>query len=277
MKSANCISHTGLNPSTAAPTAMPMMAFSASGVSQTRFGPNSSINPAVTLNAPPKAPMSSPRQKTESSARISSRSPSEIASRYVSSGMLPLPPRPRRLAVQELRLRLREHAGGGNLRFRHGLLERPRGLALELLLDGGANRLHVDALGAKPLLVAADRIAGLPLVEHLRRHVAHVVVSPVTVHAHRLRLDQRRTATRARPLAGLGGRGEHGLDVVTVHLHSREAVAGGALDRVHRELPWIRCRVRPLIVLEHEHQRQLPDARDIHRLVPLTIGCGAIP
>jgi len=79
MKSANCISHTGLSPSTAAPTAVPMIAFSASGVSQTRSAPNSSMKPSVTLKAPPNAPMSSPRQKTDSSARISSRRPSEIA------------------------------------------------------------------------------------------------------------------------------------------------------------------------------------------------------
>jgi hypothetical protein len=37
------------------------------------------MNPSVTLNAPPNAPMSSPRQKTVSSWRISSRNPSEIA------------------------------------------------------------------------------------------------------------------------------------------------------------------------------------------------------
>ena len=81
MKSANCISATGFMPSMAQPTAAPMIAFSASGVSQTRSAPNSSMKPSVTLNAPPNAPMSSPMQKTESSARISSRRPSEIADR----------------------------------------------------------------------------------------------------------------------------------------------------------------------------------------------------
>ena len=62
-------------------TAVPTIAFSASGASSTRSAPNSSMNPSVTLNAPPKAPMSWPRQKTVSSRRISVRSPSEIASR----------------------------------------------------------------------------------------------------------------------------------------------------------------------------------------------------
>ena len=81
MKSENCISATGRIPSTAAPMAQPMMPDSASGVSITRCGPNSSMNPSVTLNAPPKTPMSSPITNTRSSARISWRIPSEIACR----------------------------------------------------------------------------------------------------------------------------------------------------------------------------------------------------
>ena len=68
-------------PSAAAPTAAPMIRFSASGASSTRSAPNSSWKPAVTLKAPPNTPMSSPRQNTVSSRRISSRNPSEIASR----------------------------------------------------------------------------------------------------------------------------------------------------------------------------------------------------
>jgi hypothetical protein len=50
-------------------------------VSITRSGPNSSMNPSVTLKAPPNTPMSSPITKTRSSARISWRMPSEIACR----------------------------------------------------------------------------------------------------------------------------------------------------------------------------------------------------
>ena len=80
-KSENCISAIGRMPSTAAPIAQPMIADSASGVSITRFGPNSSMKPSVTLKAPPKTPMSSPIRNTRSSARISSRMASEIACR----------------------------------------------------------------------------------------------------------------------------------------------------------------------------------------------------
>ena len=82
-KSENCISAIGRRPSTAAPIAQPTIADSASGVSITRLGPNSSMKPSVTLNAPPKVPMSSPIRNTRSSARISSRMASEIACRYV--------------------------------------------------------------------------------------------------------------------------------------------------------------------------------------------------
>ena len=44
--------------------AAPTIACSEIGVSQTRSGPNSSNRPAVVLNTPSAAPMSSPRQTT---------------------------------------------------------------------------------------------------------------------------------------------------------------------------------------------------------------------
>ena len=69
----------GRNPYRAIPTAAPTIADSEIGVSITRLGPNSSMNPLVTLNAPPYTPMSSPSNTTDSSRRISSRIPSEIA------------------------------------------------------------------------------------------------------------------------------------------------------------------------------------------------------
>ena len=56
----NCISAMGRIPVTAEPTAAPAMAASVTGVSRTRSGPNSSINPCVTWKAPPYTPMSSP-------------------------------------------------------------------------------------------------------------------------------------------------------------------------------------------------------------------------
>src|SRR4051794_27309689 len=160
MKSANCISATGFMPSIAQPTAVPMIAFSANGVSQTRFSPNSSMKPSVTLNAPPNAPMSSPRQNTVSSARISSRMPSLIAWRYVSSdiGRLPAPARPRRLAVAERLPGVREDTLVGIGRIRHRLFERPVGLGVDPLLCGSPDGVDVDAVATQLLLVALDRV-----------------------------------------------------------------------------------------------------------------------
>ena len=74
-------STTGRSPVMAAPTPMPTIVFSEIGVSRTRFSPNSSSSPAVTLKAPLKTPMSSPMSMTRSSRSISSRSASLSASR----------------------------------------------------------------------------------------------------------------------------------------------------------------------------------------------------
>ena len=75
------ISATGRMPVIAAPMAAPTIACSEIGVSQTRSGPNSANRPAVVLNTPPAAPMSSPRQTTRGSRRISRAMPSATASR----------------------------------------------------------------------------------------------------------------------------------------------------------------------------------------------------
>src|SRR4051812_13045144 len=216
MKSANCISATGRMPSIAAPTAVPTIADSASGVSHTRSAPNSSTKPSVTLNAPPKAPMSSPRQNTVSSWRISSRRPSEIACRYVISGIGGLPARPRGHAVAQRGDLLCEHSVARCRRVGHRLRERPFGLALELLAHRCMDRLDIDAVTRERALVVLDRVPLRPLFEELLRHVAHVVVRAVAVHAHGFRFDQRRTAAAPSALARLGRRLEDGLHVVAV-------------------------------------------------------------
>ena len=70
-----------------------------------------------------------------------------------------------------------------------------------------------------------------------------------------------------RALARLARRLEHRLGVVAVDLDAREAVGRGALDGVDRELLVERRRVRVLVVLEHEDDRQLLHAGPVHRLV----------
>ncbi len=74
-------STTGRSPAIAAPTPVPTIVFSEIGVSRTRFSPNSSSRPSVTLKAPWKTPTSSPMTNTDSSRRISSARASRRASR----------------------------------------------------------------------------------------------------------------------------------------------------------------------------------------------------
>src|SRR5712691_2760782 len=124
MKSAYWNSTTGRRPSCAAPTAIPTVASSAMGASSTRSGPNRSMNPSVTLKAPPYAPMSCPSMKTRSSRSISSHRASAMAVRYVAS--------PR------------------SARFRRGPIPAsPSGMAPALA--GGRVRLPVPVLRPQPL------------------------------------------------------------------------------------------------------------------------------
>src|SRR5688572_11555197 len=87
MKSENWISGTGLSPYIAIPIAVPMIPPSASGVSITRSGPNSSYSPAVARNTPPNLPTSSPSTIVRASRRISMRSASFTACRRLRVGM----------------------------------------------------------------------------------------------------------------------------------------------------------------------------------------------
>ena len=96
------------------------------------------------------------------------------------------------------------------------------------------------------------------------------------MHPHRHRLDQRRTTAADRALAGGARRLEHRLDVVAVDRDALEAVRGGALHRVDGELLVQRRRVRVLIVLQHEHDRQLLHAGPVHRLVEVPARGGAV-
>ena len=133
-----------------------------------------------------------------------------------------------------------------------------------------ADRLRVDAERLQALDLAVDRVLRAPLLDLLGRDVLHVVVRGVAVHAHRHGLDQRRALAGERALAGDADGLEHRLGIVAVGAHAREAVGGGALDRVDRELLVERRRVRVLVVLEDEDHRQLLHAGPVHRLVEVT-------
>src|SRR3954452_12653835 len=254
MKSANCISAIGRRPTTAAPTAVPMIPDSARGVSITRSSPNSSTNPSVTLKAPPNTPMSSPITSTRSSWRISWRMASEMACRYVMVGMSGSrrggrEAAPRRVAVaeQHVLLALVEGALGRRGRIGHRHLQRLLGGLLDRLAHLGPHGVGVGAEPPQARLLALDGVLLAPLLDLLLGHVLHVVVRGVAVHAHRQGLDQRGAAVVERALARLARGLEHRLGVVAVDAQAREAVGLGALDRVDRELVVERRGVRVLV------------------------------
>src|SRR3954465_8553601 len=90
------------------PIAAPMMPASASGVSMTRSGPNSSNRPFVARKTPPNLPTSSPSTTTRLSRRISRRSASLTAWMMLYVGILLMSSVPglRARSIQALRLLL---------------------------------------------------------------------------------------------------------------------------------------------------------------------------
>src|SRR3990172_6622835 len=207
----------------AAPQAAPAKPDSEIGVSMTRSSPNSSMNPLVTLKAPPKTPMSSPMRKTLGSRRISSRSAWLMASRYVTTGI-----RGTRAAgwagVPSRRSR-REESLGHRLRLRIGKLFRVLDGLLHDLFALFVDRFDLQgaetAFAQKVLGEENHRIAGRPVLAHLLRHVGGVVVLSVPALAKRLELDEVGTLAGARMLDGPA----RGLD------HREDAVTEGDLRR----------------------------------------------
>ena len=229
-KSANCISHTGRMPTTAAPTAVPTIADSASGVSITRVSPNSSTKPSVTLKAPPNAPTSSPitkhalvraqllAQRVGDRLEVGHRRHQADAS-AVAKPLHGARPSPSGSASPRANTPRAASAGSGI-----GAASASAAAASTSLVHLGAQRRDVDAERGDAPLLTLDRVALGPRGEQLRRHVAHVVVRGVAVHAHRHRLDERRAFAGQRPRTRGAHRLEHRLGVVAVDRHAREAV-----------------------------------------------------
>ena len=128
----------------------------------------------------------------------------------------------------------------------------------------------------QPAGIQLDRVAARPFLEQRLRDVAHVVVGPVPVHAHRLGRDQRRPLARAGTVGRDARDLEHGLDVVAVDAHPREPVGLRASHGIDGELELGGRRVGKLIVLEDEDDRQAMDGGEVHRLVPLPVRRGAL-
>src|SRR5262245_43406862 len=281
MNPMNWISATGLSPSAAMPTASPLISSSASGVSSTRSGPKRFCRPTVARNTPPFMPTSSPNT-TPSGSSCSARASARLtASTRVISGIRPAP---RKLAalggvdlgqlgIEMLEHRLRGARGRGQV-ARNGGIDALLAVARELFLLRLAPGLLGDEIGPE----AGDGLL-LPVRLHLfRRAIARGVVSrrmiakPVGDG-----LDEARPLTVAGRGYGLLGGLPHGEDIVAVDLLAGEAGGDGLLRQGRaRRLESERHRDRPLVVVDHEHDGQLLDAGEIHGLVDIALGGGAV-
>src|SRR5580658_9996547 len=156
------------------------------GGSTTRRGPNFSRKPLVTLKAPPNWPTSSPMMKTSGSASISLHRACEMASRYVTWP----------LSVCIYTLLHGRRVGKG---IRERLLAR-----LDSFLARGFARFSrcflVDkAVFEQDVLEQRHRVAFLPFLKQLPRHVVRRVVLRMAVHPHGHALNERGTLARAGP------------------------------------------------------------------------------
>src|SRR3954451_24026647 len=248
MKSSYMISATGRMPCIAAPIAVPASAISEIGVLRTRCGPNSASMPCVTPIEPPISAMSSPMMKTSSSSRIAVTNASRTASRYVSSG----------IDVLERVLRRRV---GAVLRELHRRLDDLRHLGVDLceILVG-----HSHALAQ-----GLDRIAlRTQLLRLILRPVDLRVADVVTAEALAVEMQEHGALTGARVIERLARRLEHCLDVLPVGLERLHAERLRAVAQVaNRGVLPLRRRLGPLVVLEDEHRRHLPELREIQCLV----------
>src|SRR2546430_1807756 len=175
MKSESWISGPGRSPYSAMPMAAPTIPPSASGVSITRSGPNSSYRPAVARNTPPNLPTSSPSTTTRGSRRISSRRASLTAWMMFHWAIRASPGRRPALdpALHEelagLVRRPHQRAGGDELEAEcHAFaLEIREHLGPHVLLDG-----QVLLGGAQVLAQGEDVAAGGAQIAHRLQHLA---------------------------------------------------------------------------------------------------------
>ena len=130
---------------------------------------------------------------------------------------------------------------------------------------------------AEPGAEALERVALRPLLEHLLGDVEGVVVHGVALHAEGQALDQRRPAALARLLDGELGLAVDGEHVGAVDDDAVEAVGLGAVgDVLERVLEVRRRRVGPLVVVADEDDREPADAGEVHGLVRVAAGGGAL-
>src|SRR6266508_4354218 len=234
------------------PTAVPMMAASASGLSMTRWEPNFRCKSSVTRKTPPSTPTSSPRTSTSASRSIAWKRARLSALTMFSLGIASAPRQPlaphRRGARRHRRL-----AGarrGGRLTRGHLL---PLGLEVRRKLGVHVVE-HRERIGGRRRLEATHRLGYLlvdPLLEIRREEIpvlqiraeasqrvlllphrdffvgpvlGRIVGGRVNAEAIRHALDQRGTVAGARPIDSLARGGVDGENVVAVHLDAWQAV-----------------------------------------------------
>src|SRR6266516_3902406 len=272
-KPMNWISPTGFRPCAAMPTHKPLISSSASGVSTTRSGPKRRCSPAVARNTPPLTPTSSSSAMARASARLT-------ASTSVSSGIgrllqfLPLAGIDgRQFRIEVIEHGLRRARAGRQItldRSFHALLA----LGGKLLLLRLPPRLAAAQIGPQ----SRDRLLFPARLHFLGRAVAcGVVRGGMVAEPIGDGLDETRPAAGAGSRDRLLGGGPNRKDVVAVHLLARES--GG--DRLLRQGRGRRLQLQrhadgPLIVVGDEHERQFPNAGEIHRFPDVALRSGAV-
>ena len=102
------------------------------------------------------------------------------------------------------------------------------------------------------------KVLGRPVLEHLLRDVERVVVDGVSFHPQSKALDERRPGALARLLYRRLRLAVDGKHVGAFDDHAVEAVRGRTVgDVLDRVAEVRRCRVRPLVVVADEDDREL--------------------
>src|SRR3972149_5122176 len=242
------------------PTAVPMIAASASGLSITRVPPNWRWRSSVPRKPPPSPPTSSPMITPPSS-----RSISWSRARFSALTMFSLP--------------IGSSSSGPAWGSAAGAPPPP----------GAADR-HPAARGARR---AAP--PGAPAAPRRRdRRWSGDRLPPSSRSAPRPGRSRRPPAPRGHRPAGSSSRGRrapggegasrpppfpvHRQEFVAVHLDAGKAVAEGLLGQRGRvRLLLQRDGDRPLVVLDDEDDRHAPDAREVQRLVESPLGGRPVP
>ena len=127
-------------------------------------------------------------------------------------------------------------------------------------------------------LVAPDRVLLRPLLELLLRHVVGAGGLLVAPHPEGLELEEGRPLAAPRPVGRASDRPVDGQQVVAVHHDARHAVADAAVREVLAGVLLVGGgREPPVVVLDHEEDRQLPDRREVERLVEVALAGRAVP